>query len=109
MKSRRDPSPESVPPQAYKTVCDARPDVDFVDCLVSLRVISNSHHRIEPNPSLKSQRVVGMNEAALGTFEMVLSKRVGDAAELKSRSVIEGRSIKCNDAVPTTLDGHGLA
>ena len=109
VKRRYDPSPKSIPPQPYNAVWDGWPGVDSVDSLISFRIVANSHGRIKPDSPLKSQRVIGMNEAALGAFEVILSKRVGNAAESQSRGMIKGRSIERDDAVPTALYRHGLS
>ena len=58
----------------------------------------------------RRERVVRVNETALGTFEVVQSEGVGYASELEGGvggGGVEGLGVEGDYAVPAALDGDG--
>ena len=80
-----------------------------MNLFISFSIVADPDVRIEPNPLFQSQRVIGMDEATFGTFEMVSSKRVRNTSKSEGGSMVEGCGIEGNNAVPTALYGYGLA
>jgi hypothetical protein len=71
--------------------------------VVGIRVVADSNRRIEPNAHRLCERIIEMNEAAFGSFQVILGKRVGYASETKwLRWVLERSSIEysCREVSP---------
>lgn len=49
--------------------------------LVGLRVVAHADARVEEDAARAGERVVGVDEAALGALEVVCGEGVGDGAE----------------------------
>lgn len=52
--------------------------------------------------------VIGVDEAALGAFQVLGCKGVRDAAELQLRVGVKGRGGEGDESVPAGLQGDGL-
>ena len=52
--------------------------------------------------------IIGMYEAAFGTFNVVESKGIRNAAKLKAVRVVERSRIEHHNPVPTALHRYGM-
>ena len=56
--------------------------------------MTDADMRVQPDSVASTVKVVGVNETAFGTFEMMGRERIGDTAEPKWGGLVEGRGVK---------------
>ena len=67
------PAPYPIPPYTTDGLRRGRPESRAVRVHggIRFRVIPHPHARVEPNPVQRRERIIRVNETALGAFEMV--------------------------------------
>lgn len=75
LKGEAYPALEAVDPEPYEDVPGRHPRLSlWMSCLVRFYVIAYPHTRVEEHSMRLGKWVVGVDEATLGTFEMVRGK-----------------------------------
>lgn len=61
---------------------------------IGVGIVANTDIGIQPDTLKSALRIVGVDETAFGAFEMMNSKRIGDATKSEWAGSVERRGVK---------------